>query len=67
MGKVLQRINNVAFKPPQSSIDNFNLVWEHYGCTREEAKHEKQKILNNFNELDKSYSIIAAEIRGLKS
>lgn len=56
-----------AFKPPQSSIDNYNCVWEYYGCTREEAKHEKQKILNNFNELDLSYKIIADWIRGLKN
>lgn len=55
-----------AFKPPQSSIDNYNLVWEYYGVSKEEAKHEKQKILNNFNELDKSYAIIADWVRGLK-
>ena len=52
-----------AFKPPQSSIDAFNLVWEYAECTKEEAKYEKQKILLNFDELDLSYRLMAERIR----
>ena len=52
-----------AFKPSQSSIDNFNLVWEYAECTKEEAKYEKQKILLNFDELDLSYRLMAERIR----
>ena len=52
-----------AFKPSQSSIDAFNLVWEYAECTKEEAKYEKQKILLNFDELDLSYKLMAERIR----
>jgi len=52
-----------AFKPPQSSIENYNLVWSYCECTKEEAKHEKQKILINFEELDLSYELMAERIR----
>lgn len=52
-----------AFKPPQSSIENYNLVWSYCECTKEEAKHEKQKILINFEELDLSYKLMAERIR----
>jgi len=52
-----------AFKPPQSSIDNYNLVWEYCECTVEEAKYEKQKIMANFDELDLSYRLMANRIR----
>jgi hypothetical protein len=55
-----------AFRPPQSSIDNYNLVWEYAECTKEEAKHERQKILDNFDELDLSYKLMADRIRGIK-
>ncbi len=52
-----------AFKPPQSSIDNYNLVWEYAECSKDEAKHEKQKILANFDELDETYRLMADKIR----
>lgn len=52
-----------AFKPPQSSIDNYNLVWHFCECSKDEAKHEKQKILANFDELDESYRLMANKIR----
>ena len=52
-----------AFKPPQESIDAFNLVWEYSECTKEEAKYEKQKILANFDEMDLSYKLMADRIR----
>lgn len=51
-----------AWKPPQSSIDNYNLVWSYCECTKEEAKHEKKKILTNFDELDLSYKLMAEGI-----
>lgn len=52
-----------AFKPPKSSIDNYNLVWSYCECTKEEAKYEKQKILMNFEEVDFSYKLMAEKIR----
>ena len=52
-----------AFRPPQSSIDNANTVWSYCECTKEEAKHEKEKILTNFDELDLSYRLMAERIR----
>jgi len=51
------------FKPSQSSIDNYNLVWSYAECTVEEAKYEKQKIMANFDELDLSYRLMANRIR----
>lgn len=55
--------NNKAFRPPQSSIDNFNLVWQHYGVDKQEAQYEKQRIMLNFADADNCYRIIADEIR----
>lgn len=52
-----------AFKPPQSSIDNFNLVWEYAECTKDEAKYEKKRILENFDEMDRHYKLMADRIR----
>ena len=52
-----------AFRPPQSSIDNFNTVWSYCECTKDEAKHEREKILANFDELDLSYLLMAERIR----
>ncbi len=52
-----------SWKPPQSTIDNANLVWEYAECSKDEAKHEKQKILANFDELDESYRLMADKIR----
>jgi len=54
---------NKRFTPTQSTIDNANLVWEYCECTVEEAKHEKQKIMANFYELDLSYKLMANMIR----
>lgn len=55
-----------AFKPQQSSIDNFNLVWEYAECTKEEAKYEKKRILENFDEMDLSYKLMAYRIREMQ-
>ena len=52
-----------SWKTPQSTIDNANLVWEYAECSKDEAKHEKQKILANFDELDESYRLMADKIR----
>ena len=52
-----------AFRPPQSSIDNFNTVWSYCECTKDEAKHEREKILADFYELDLSYKLMAERIR----
>lgn len=52
-----------AFKPQQSSIDNYNLVWSYCECTKEEAKYEKNKILANFEEIDLSYRLMAERIK----
>ena len=56
-----------AWKPPKESIENFNLVWNYAGCTKEESKHEKEKILSNFNELDLSYRFMADRIRKINN
>lgn len=63
MANRTQKVMVKAFKPPQSSIDNYNLVWSYCECTKEEAKHEKEKILANFEELDLSYRLMADGIR----
>lgn len=60
---MLSKFNNKVFRPPQSSIDNYNLVWEHAGCNKEEVKHERNKILSNFDEMDLSYRLMANAIR----
>lgn len=52
-----------AFRPPQSSINNFNTVWSYCECTKDEAKHEREKILANFKDLDLSYRLMAERIR----
>lgn len=57
------RINNRAFRPPQSSIDNFNVVWEYVGCSIDEVKYERNKIMLNFDEMDQSYRLMAEKIR----
>lgn len=54
-----------AFKPSQKSIDNYNSVWEYCECTKEEARHEKEKILRNFDELDESYRLMAEGIKNV--
>lgn len=59
----MSRLHTKAFRPPQESIDNFNLVWEYAGCTKEEAKYEKQRILQNFDEADLCYRLMADRIR----
>jgi len=46
-----------SWKPPQSSINNYNLVWSYCECTKEEANRERTKILANFDELDTSINI----------
>lgn len=57
------RLNTKVFRPPQASIDNFNLVWEYAGCTKEEAQYEKRRILQNFDEADLCYRLMADRIR----
>ena len=59
----LGKFNNKKFRPPQSSIDNFNLVWGYAKCDKEEIKHERNKILQNFDELDLSYKLMAEGIK----
>ena len=38
---------------------------EHYEVEIDEAKFEKARVLSNFEEAERCYSIIAAGIRGL--
>lgn len=61
--KYTPRLHTKAFRPPQESIDNFNLVWEYAECTKEEAQYEKQRILQNFDEADMCYRLMAEMIR----
>ncbi len=42
--------NNKVFKPPQRVIEAINTVWEYYGVGKEEAKLEKARILNNYDD-----------------
>ena len=54
------------FKPSEQFIENFNLYMTHYGCTKEEAKYEKQRITESaecYFWADKCYSLISEEIR----
>lgn len=60
------RMHTKSFVPPQASIDNFNLVWEYAGCTKEEARYEKQRILRDFDEADLCYRLMANRIRAEK-
>ena len=45
-------------------IEDFNLCMEFYGCTEEEAKYEKKRVLKSYDEAERCYSIIASWIRG---
>lgn len=50
-------------KPSKQFIDNFNLVMNHYECTKEEAAFEKQRVLSNFSDAERCYSALAEEIK----
>lgn len=54
------------FKISKEFIDNFNLCLNYYGCTKEEANFEKERIKRSaldYYRADRCYSAIAAEIR----
>lgn len=55
-----------SWSPPEESIDNINLVWDYAKCDIEERKHERKKILANFEEIDLSYRLMAENIREIK-
>lgn len=50
-------------KPSKQFIENFNLVMNHYECTKEEATYEKQRVLSNFPDAERCYDSLAEDIR----
>lgn len=53
----------VNLKPSKQFIDDFNLVLNHYDCTKEEAAFEKQRVMANFPDAERCYTELAREIR----
>ncbi len=55
--------------PEKRFKDDFMMVMNHYECSKEESRIERDFALANesqYYQVAKSYSIIAAGIRGLK-
>lgn len=56
----------MVIKPSEQFKQDFNLCMQHYECTQEEAKFERDRILANeqaYYDAAICYSVIAAGIR----
>lgn len=54
-------------KIPQQFIDDFNTVMNYAECTKEEAAFEKKRVMKNFDDAARCYSVLAAGIRGMNN
>ena len=62
---VINVMTNTKQKPSKQFIDDFKLCMEYYEVEIEEAKFERDRVLGNYDEASRCYSVIAAGIRGL--
>lgn len=52
-------------KPNKQFMEDFKLCMEFYEVEIEEAKFERSRVLENYDEAQHCYSVVAAGIRGL--
>jgi len=48
-------------------MEDFKLCMEYYNVEIEEAKYERDRVINNMCGAERCYSVIAAGIRGLNN
>ena len=58
-------MTNTKQKPSKQFIEDFKLCMEFYEVEIEEAKFERSRVLENYEDACKSYSVVAAGIRGM--
>ena len=58
---------NTKPKPSKQFIEDFKLCMEYYEVEIEEAKFERNRVINNMNDAERCYSVIAAGIRRINN
>ena len=60
-------MTNTKQKPSKQFMEDFKLCMEYYEVEIEEAKFERNRVINNMCGAERCYSVIAAGIRGLNN
>ena len=60
-------MTNTKPKPSKQFMEDFKLCMEYYEVEIEEAKYERDRVINNMCGAERCYSVIAAGIRGLNN
>ena len=60
-------MTNTKQKPSKQFMEDFKLCMEYYNVEIEEAKYERDRVINNMCGAERCYSVIAAGIRGLNN
>ena len=60
-------MTNTKPKPSKQFIEDFKLCMEYYEVEIEEAKFERNRVINNMNDAERCYSVIAAGIRRINN
>ena len=58
---------NTKQKSSKQFMEDFKLCMEFYEVEIEEAKYERDRVINNMCGAERCYSVIAAGIRGLNN
>ena len=58
-------MTNTKPKPSKQFMEDFKLCMEYYEVEIEEAKYERDRVINNMCGAERCYSVIAAGIRGM--
>jgi len=58
-------MTNIKPKPSKQFMDDFKLCMEYYEVEIEEAKFERNRVLENYEEAQRCYSVIASGIMGI--
>jgi len=58
---------NTKPKPSKQFMEDFKLCMEYYEVEIEEAKFERNRVINNMNDAERCYSVIAAGIRRINN
>ena len=60
-------MTNTKPKPSKQFMEDFKLCMEYYEVEIEEAKFERNRVINNMNDAERCYSVIAAGIRRINN
>lgn len=60
-------MTNTNPKPSKQFMEDFKLCMEYYEVEIEEAKFERNRVLGNYDEASRCYSVIAAGISGINN